>query len=142
MTLSTPDRLAVIGDPRRRAILEMLSTRPSSVARLARQLPVTRSAVSQHLRVLKDAGLVADHADGTQRIYRIDPSGLAALRDYLHSLWEAALAGFAAAAEGSSTQERARRPARSESKGTAGQRRRRAAQVARKKRRRHDNWSQ
>ena len=88
-----------LGDPTRRAIFELLSAGPRAVGELAEQLPVSRPAVSQHLRVLKDAGLVAERRNGTRRIYRLDPDGLAAVRDYFDRFWDAALAEFKAAAE-------------------------------------------
>jgi len=75
-------------------IFERVSRKPSAVGELARDLPVTRSAVSQHLRVLKEAGLVQDTAEGTRRIYRLDPRGIAAMRDWLDSHWAAALGAF------------------------------------------------
>lgn len=93
------DQLAVLGDATRRSIFEMLSARPSSVAELARQLPVSRPAVSQHLRVLKDAGLVLSRNEGTRNIYQLDPHGIAALRDHLDSLWQTALDQFKMEAE-------------------------------------------
>jgi DNA-binding transcriptional ArsR family regulator len=91
--------LAALGDPTRRAIFERLAENPSPVGTLAERLPVSRPAVSQHLKVLKDAGLVTDHRDGTRRIYRLDPSGIAELRDYLDRFWNTALASFKARAE-------------------------------------------
>lgn len=91
--------LAALGDPTRRAIFERLSDRPSAVGDLAGRLPVTRSAVSQHLRVLKEAGLVRETAEGTRRIYRIDPRGIAAMRDWLDAHWAAALDAFKAFAD-------------------------------------------
>lgn len=89
--------LGVLGDPTRRAIFERLARHPGSVGEVAAELPVSRPAVSQHLRVLKDAGLVVDHAVGTRRIYQLDPTGVAALRGYLDQIWTDALAAFAAA---------------------------------------------
>ncbi|HEX6872043.1 MAG TPA: metalloregulator ArsR/SmtB family transcription factor [Micromonosporaceae bacterium] len=89
------DALAVLGDPTRRQIFEQLVAGPLSVGELASRLPVSRPAVSQHLRALKDAGLVADRAMGTRRIYQIDPTGVGALRAYLDQLWTEALAAFA-----------------------------------------------
>ena len=86
--------LAALADPTRRAIFERLATRPSAVGVLARDLPVSRPAVSQHLRALKEAGLVTETADGTRRIYRIDPRGIAAMREWLEALWSAALDAF------------------------------------------------
>jgi DNA-binding transcriptional ArsR family regulator len=86
--------LLALGDPTRLAILERLVDRPQAVVELARELPVSRPAVSQHLRVLKDAGLVTDRADGNRRIYRVDPDALAALRDQLDRFWEKARAAY------------------------------------------------
>ncbi|MGC9962969.1 MAG: metalloregulator ArsR/SmtB family transcription factor [Acidimicrobiales bacterium] len=93
--------LAALGDPTRRAIFEHLAENPSPVGVLAELLPVSRPAVSQHLKVLKDAGLVTDHRDGTRRIYRLDPNGIGDLRDYLDRFWNNALASFKARAENS-----------------------------------------
>jgi len=89
----------VLGDPTRRAILERLRGGPLSVAEIARDLPVSRPAVSQHLRVLKEAGLVSERRSGTRRLYRLDLNGLATLRAYLDSFWEEALAAFKVATE-------------------------------------------
>ena len=83
-----------LADPTRREIFERLSAHPSSVGELAGELPVSRPAVSQHLRVLKDAGLVVDQPDGTRRIYSIDPEGVDALRGYLDQFWSQALVNF------------------------------------------------
>src|SRR6476661_3947804 len=83
-----------LADPTRREIFERLSAQPSSVGELAGELPVSRPAVSQHLRVLKDAGLVVDQPDGTRRIYSIDPEGVDALRGYLDQFWSQALVNF------------------------------------------------
>jgi len=94
MTNEAPLALAALADPTRRAIFERLATRPSAVGVLARDLPVSRPAVSQHLRVLRDAGLVTESAAGTRRIYRIDPRGIAAMREWLEALWSAALDAF------------------------------------------------
>jgi len=91
--------LGALGDPTRRAIFELLVQRPRAVGELANELPVSRPAVSQHLKVLKEAGLVTDHAEGTRRLYRVDRRGVAALREYLDGLWDDALAAFAAEAE-------------------------------------------
>jgi DNA-binding transcriptional ArsR family regulator len=85
---------AVLGDPTRRAIVERLADRPLAVGELANELPVSRPAVSQHLKVLKEAGLVTEHADGTRRIYRLDPVAVGALRDQLDTFWNRALAGY------------------------------------------------
>jgi DNA-binding transcriptional ArsR family regulator len=83
-----------LADGTRRAIVERLTERPLSVRDLAEGLPVTRSAVSQHLKVLKDAGLVSERAEGTRRIYRLNPVAVAALRDQLDTYWQRALAGY------------------------------------------------
>ncbi len=83
----------------RRAILERLGRGPQPVGRLAEGLPVSRPAVSQHLKVLKEAGLVQDEAEGTRRIYRIDPAGLGEIRRWLDQFWDDALAAFAAEAD-------------------------------------------
>lgn len=91
--------LLALGDPTRLAILERLAEQPLAVGDLARELPVSRPAVSQHLRVLKDAGLVVDQAVGNRRIYRADPEGLAALRDQLDRFWSRALAAYKSAVE-------------------------------------------
>jgi DNA-binding transcriptional ArsR family regulator len=89
-----------LGDPTRRAIFERLASGPSAVGDLARDFPVSRPAVSQHLKVLKDAGLVTDRALGTRRIYEVYPPALEALRTYLDSFWTTALDRFKSAAEG------------------------------------------
>jgi DNA-binding transcriptional ArsR family regulator len=91
--------LGALGDPTRRAIFERLTAGPRAVGELAEQLPVSRPAVSQHLKVLKEAGLVTDRAEGTRRRYRVDPRGVRALRDYLDNLWDDALTAFAAEVE-------------------------------------------
>jgi DNA-binding transcriptional ArsR family regulator len=88
-----------LGDPTRRAIFERLIEGPHGVGELAATLPVTRPAVSQHLKVLKDAGLVVDRAAGKQRIYRVDPDGLAALRSELDRFWTKTLATYKAVVE-------------------------------------------
>ena len=90
---------AALADPTRRAVFERLRQGPRPVGDIARDLPVSRPAVSQHLRVLKDAGLVTERRDGTRRLYRIDPDGVAAIRDYFDDFWNEALAAFKAAAE-------------------------------------------
>jgi DNA-binding transcriptional ArsR family regulator len=84
-----------LGDGTRRALVERLRKGPASVTALAHGLPVSRSAVSQHLRVLREAGLVRETADGTRRIYRLDPRGLGVLRDWLDRHWSEALDSFA-----------------------------------------------
>jgi DNA-binding transcriptional ArsR family regulator len=88
-----------LGDPTRRAIFEQLRRGPRAVGEIAGELPVSRPAVSQHLRVLKEAGLVTERRDGTRRLYRLDPDGLAQVRRYFDDFWTEALAGFKAAAE-------------------------------------------
>jgi DNA-binding transcriptional ArsR family regulator len=95
--------LGLLGDPTRRAIFELLARHPRTVGELAQQLPITRSAVSQHLRVLKDGGLVISRAEGTRRIYRLNPDGVTALRAYLDRIWEEALTAFAKAAQAAPT---------------------------------------
>jgi len=92
------DALDALGDPTRRAIFERLRRRPTSVGELAEGLPVSRPAVSQHLRVLKEAGLVSDSRDGTRRLYRIEPDGLLRMRDYFDGFWSEALERFRDAA--------------------------------------------
>lgn len=91
--------LGALGDPTRRAIFELLVARPRAVGELADELPVSRPAVSQHLKVLRKAGLVTDIAQGTRRLYRVDRRGVAALREYLDHLWDDALTAFAAEVE-------------------------------------------
>ena len=88
-----------MGDPTRRAIFERVAEQPRAVGELARELPVSRPAVSQHLKVLKEAGLVLDRPDGTRRIYQLDPGGLDALRAQLDRFWTKALANYKAVAE-------------------------------------------
>lgn len=90
--------LSALADPTRRAIFERLAGSPSAVGDLARELPVSRPAVSQHLKVLKSAGLVTDHADGTRHIYSVDSAGVGAIRDYFEQFWQQSLARFKAAA--------------------------------------------
>jgi DNA-binding transcriptional ArsR family regulator len=88
-----------LGDPSRFAIVQCLAERPRAVGDIADELPISRQAVSQHLRVLKDAGLVADQAMGTRRIYRLNPAGVAALKDQLDTFWRRALDGYQNAVE-------------------------------------------
>ena len=88
------DPWTALGDPTRRAIFERIARRPRAVVELARELPVSRPAVSQHLKVLKDAGLVVDHQTGTRRVYRLNPAGVAALRADLERYWRTALAAY------------------------------------------------
>jgi DNA-binding transcriptional ArsR family regulator len=91
--------LAALADPTRRAVFERLSQGPRAVGELAKGLPVTRPAVSQHLAVLKSAGLVRDEPQGTRRIYHIDPAGLGAIRGWLDRFWDDALDSFKAELE-------------------------------------------
>jgi DNA-binding transcriptional ArsR family regulator len=100
------DGWTALGDPTRRAIFERLADRPQAVGELARELPVSRPAVSQHLRVLKEARLVTDTPAGNRRIYRVDPAGLAALRADLDQFWTKALATFKAVVEQDAQEER------------------------------------
>jgi DNA-binding transcriptional ArsR family regulator len=86
--------LAALGDPMRQSILDRLSDGPMPVGRLADVLPISRPAVSQHLRVLKEVGLVTDRQDGTRRLYQVDPDGVAALRAHLDGVWARSLAAF------------------------------------------------
>jgi DNA-binding transcriptional ArsR family regulator len=93
-TYQSDDGLDALGDRTRRAIVTRLAERPRAVGELADELPVSRPAVSQHLKVLKDAGLVTERVDGTRRIYRLNPAGVGALRDQLDTFWNRALAGY------------------------------------------------
>jgi DNA-binding transcriptional ArsR family regulator len=93
------DVLSALADPTRRQVFELLRRGPRPVGELAGELPVSRPAVSQHLKVLKDAGLVREQRDGTRRLYAPNGDGLAALRDYLDGYWDEALAAFKQAAE-------------------------------------------
>jgi DNA-binding transcriptional ArsR family regulator len=93
--------LEALADPTRRRIFELVAERPSPVGDLAARLPVTRPAVSQHLKVLRMAGLVAEHRDGTRHIFRIDPSGLEEVRAYFDQFWERSLASYKNALESS-----------------------------------------
>jgi DNA-binding transcriptional ArsR family regulator len=90
---------AALADPTRRRVFERLAPGPLPVGEIARGLPVSRPAVSQHLKVLKDAGLVTDRADGTRRVYAIDPHGLGAMRAWLDQFWDGALEAFKAEVE-------------------------------------------
>jgi DNA-binding transcriptional ArsR family regulator len=90
---------AALADPSRRRVFERLRAGPLSVGAVAKGMPVSRPAVSQHLKVLKQAGLVTDHPQGTRRVYSIDPQGLAAVRSWLDQFWGDALAAFGAEAE-------------------------------------------
>jgi DNA-binding transcriptional ArsR family regulator len=88
-----------LGDPTRRAIFERLAQGPRAVGEIANELPVSRPAVSQHLKVLKDAGLVIDRPQGTRRLYQLDPQGIGALRAYFDTFWMHALTAFKEAVE-------------------------------------------
>ena len=90
---------AALSDPTRREVFERLAQGPRAVGELADGLPVSRPAVSQHLKVLKEAGLVTDRAEGTRRVYQIDPDGLGQMRAWLDRFWTVALDAFAAEAE-------------------------------------------
>jgi DNA-binding transcriptional ArsR family regulator len=94
-----------LGDGTRRLILERLRSGPQAVGEIATGLPVSRPAVSQHLRILKEAGLVTERRNGTRRLYRVDTNGLAEVRDYLESFWTDVLAAFEAAAEAEAEKE-------------------------------------
>jgi DNA-binding transcriptional ArsR family regulator len=96
---NAPSAFAALSEPMRFAIVERLAAEPTTVGALARGLPVSRPAVSQHLKVLKEAGLVEVEAVGTRRVYRIDPAGLGAIRQWLDRFWDQSLAAYAAAAE-------------------------------------------
>ena len=93
------DGFTALGDPTRRAIFESLAEQPRAVGELARELPVSRPAVSQHLKVLKGAGLVTDRPEGTRRIYAVDPAGLGELRAYLDQFWTKTLIAYKAVVE-------------------------------------------
>lgn len=92
-------QMHALGDPTRFAIFERLDKGPMAVVQIARGLPVTRSAVSQHLKVLKDAGLIVDQPAGNRRLYRLNPEGVGELRDYFQQFWTNALSVFKEAAE-------------------------------------------
>lgn len=94
------DPLDALGDPTRRRVFELLRDGPRSVGELAADLPVSRPAVSQHLRVLADAGLVTHRRDGTRHLYEVDSDGVGALRDWVDGFWSEALARFKAVADG------------------------------------------
>jgi len=104
MTYTTA--LAALADPTRRAVFERLRSGPRSVKVIAQGMPVSRPAVSQHLKVLKEAGLVADRPEGNRRVYYVDPDGLGALRGWLDQFWDAALAAFQAEVERSANEQR------------------------------------
>ena len=100
------DAMAALGDPTRRRVFEVLARGPSAVVDIARDLPVSRPAVSQHLRVLKEAGLARERAEGARRVYRIDPQGLGQIRAWLDQFWTVALEAYAVEVE---SQERKRK---------------------------------
>ena len=97
--MANASAFAALAEPMRETIVERLAERPMAVGELAALLPVSRPAVSQHLKILKEAKLVRDHAEGTRRIYAIDPAGLGAIRAWLDRFWDQSLAAYAAAAE-------------------------------------------
>ena len=99
MATYTLESLGALGDATRRAIFELLADGPRPVGEIASRLPVTRPAVSQHLKVLKEVGLVTDHPNGTRRVYQLNPDGVAALRAYLDQFWGRSLAAFKQAVE-------------------------------------------
>lgn len=102
--------LHALSDPTRQAIVELLRDTPQPVGALAARFPISRPAVSQHLKVLSDAGLVTASARGTRRIYRLAPDGVASLRRYLDRLWDDALASYAAEAEAEARRQPRRSP--------------------------------
>ena len=99
MTTYQTNGVSALGDATRRAIFELLADGPRPVGEIARELPVTRPAVSQHLKVLKEAGLVIDRQVGTRRLYQLDPRGIGALRAYFDRFWNRALTAFKDAVE-------------------------------------------
>jgi DNA-binding transcriptional ArsR family regulator len=102
--------LAALADPTRRAVFERLRGGPASVGEIAADLPVSRPAVSQHLKVLKEAGLVRDEADGARRVYEVDATGLAELRSWLEGFWDEALSAFKAEVERPASVRRRKKP--------------------------------
>ena len=107
--LRSGDPFDALGDPNRRAIVERLKEQPQSVGDIADSLPISRPAVSRHLRLLKNAGLVVDSADGTRRLYRLHPDGAEAMRDYVRSVWGEAMTRYRLVAENTSTRARNRK---------------------------------
>ena len=103
---SVGQTLTALGDATRREVFELVAERPRAVGELAAQLPVSRPAVSQHLRVLKEAGLVEDEAVGARRVYKLHPEGIAELRSYLDGFWSRSLRAFKAAAEAGEEEDR------------------------------------
>src|SRR5689334_25035676 len=108
---------AALADPTRREVFERLGQGPRAVGDLARGLPVSRPAVSQHLKVLKEAGLVIDRADGTRRVYQVDPAGLGAIRAWLDRFWDTALVAFQAEVARSVSKQPQETPVRSQRDG-------------------------
>jgi DNA-binding transcriptional ArsR family regulator len=108
MTAVAARAFEALGDPTRRLVFERLRHRPRSVQEIADGMSVSRPAVSQHLKVLKTAGLVVARTEGTRRLYAVDGAGLRAVRDWLDGFWDQALAAFAVAAERETTMERSR----------------------------------
>ncbi len=106
---ATAKVLDALGDPTRRAVLELIRGGARPVGAIAAELPVSRPAVSQHLHVLKEAGLVRDRKDGTRRLYSVDPRGLEELRRYLEGFWDTALVAFKDAAEGGGSEAKGNR---------------------------------
>ena len=104
-TNARSNTLAALADPTRRRVFERLKAGPKPVGQIAKGLPVSRPAVSQHLKVLKEAGLVTDHAEGATRVYSIDPKGLAQMRRWLDQFWDDELAAFKVEAEATKKKE-------------------------------------
>jgi DNA-binding transcriptional ArsR family regulator len=100
--------LAALADPTRRQVFERLRSGPQAVGAVARGMPVSRPAVSQHLKILKEAGLVADRPEGTRRVYYIDPRGLGALRAWLDQFWDQALTAFQAEIDAQNQQDKSK----------------------------------
>ena len=100
------DALAALADPTRRRVFEQLRSGPKSVSRIARAMPVSRPAVSQHLRVLKEAGLVHEAPEGARRVYSLDPAGLGPLRRWLDQFWDEALEAFRSEIDRQQTRQR------------------------------------
>ncbi|HXY43435.1 MAG TPA: metalloregulator ArsR/SmtB family transcription factor [Acidimicrobiales bacterium] len=105
MSTNVDQAIAALGDPTRRAIFELVARGPVSVGVIAQQVPVSRPAVSQHLKVLKEAELVIARADGTRRLYEMNPAGMEALRSYFERFWNTALWAFKRAAEQAANEE-------------------------------------
>jgi len=105
-TAPAGDPFGALGDPNRRAIVELLSRRASSVQEIADALPISRPAVSRHLRLLKEAGLVSEEPEGTRRIYRLEDEGVAAVQTYLTEVWGEAVARFRITAENTAPRSR------------------------------------